>query len=772
MADLCVVLVHPFSRRVSMLSKHTLSLAIVIMFLSTGGLSWAQDGTGGDGGDEVGPVEEGPAEEAAEGAELPERRTETILVTPEDLERLGGAGQVLDREQLEKFEYDDPLKLMQQVPGVYVRQEDAFGLRPNIGLRGANSDRSKKVTLMEDEVLVGPAPYSAPAAYYFPLMGQMTGVQVYKGPGSILYGPNTIGGAINMTTREVPWSAEGEVDVAAGSFRTVKADMHAGVGNEVAGVQIQAVHLSSDGFKVLDTGGDTGFRKSEFLLQGRVNTDPGAQVFHRLDARVGIALERSAETYLGLTDADFAETPYRRYAASERDEMTWWRTQGRLTWTFDYGSDLRVKTVAYRHDFARTWSRLSSFRDGTSFESVLADPTTGRSRIYYDVLTGAADSASSGEGLVLANNGRTFVSEGLQTGVEHRWRGETWGSTLKAGARLHYDRIDRNHTADGFLMEGGRLVTDGEPRLTTTKNRGETTAVALYALEEVTWRTFTLTPGVRVEIIDNALTDELTGAEIEGGAVVPVPGLGGFWALTPELGFLAGVHRGFSPTTPGQPDEVEPEFSVNYEAGMRYLRDGGQTHFELIGFFNDYSNLTGECGFSSGCDEAQLDRQYNAGDVNVWGVEALAAWRAPLPGGFALPMRLAWTWTRSEFQTAFSSENPQFGDVEVGDALPYVPEHQVNAQLGVDAPLWSVNAAWTYVSPMRERAGQGALEPGFQTDAQHFLDVIATARPLEWMDIYVKADNVLDAQPLVSHLPFGARPARPPLVLGGMKVRY
>ena len=117
----------------------------------------------------------------------------------------------MKEEELEAQNYDDVHRVLKQVPGVYVRDEDGLGLRPNIGLRGANSDRSAKVTLMEDGVLMAPAPYSAPAAYYFPLTTRLTAVEVFKGPASIQYGPQTIGGALNMSDEVYPseWMGRG-----------------------------------------------------------------------------------------------------------------------------------------------------------------------------------------------------------------------------------------------------------------------------------------------------------------------------------------------------------------------------------------------------------------------------------------------------------------------------------------------------------------------------------------------------------------------------------
>ncbi|MFT5433984.1 MAG: Fe(3+) dicitrate transport protein, partial [Myxococcota bacterium] len=89
---------------------------------------------------------------------------------PNDLTKIGGSVHHVGEGELEQLEYDDPNAILYTVPGVYIRQEDGYGLRPNIGLRGTNPERSKKVTLMEDGLLFGPAPYSAPAAYYFPAL--------------------------------------------------------------------------------------------------------------------------------------------------------------------------------------------------------------------------------------------------------------------------------------------------------------------------------------------------------------------------------------------------------------------------------------------------------------------------------------------------------------------------------------------------------------------------------------------------------------------------
>ena len=153
------------------------------------------------------PASSQPESETPETSEEPSTiELDAVMIrdTKKDPKTVGGSSHVVGEDLLESFEYDNPDSVLRQVPGVYVRSEDGFGLRPNIGLREETPSAARRVTLMEDGILFAPAPYSAPAAYYFPMMQRIQSVEVTKGPGSILYGPNTIGGSLNLVTRTIP----------------------------------------------------------------------------------------------------------------------------------------------------------------------------------------------------------------------------------------------------------------------------------------------------------------------------------------------------------------------------------------------------------------------------------------------------------------------------------------------------------------------------------------------------------------------------------------
>ena len=105
-------------------------------------------------------------------AESNEATPETIVVVGQrdNLLKIAGAGATIEEADLLRarvFTINDALR---QVSGVFARDEEGLGLRPNIGIRGLSPIRSSKVLLLEDGIPLGYAPYGDNAAYFHPSM--------------------------------------------------------------------------------------------------------------------------------------------------------------------------------------------------------------------------------------------------------------------------------------------------------------------------------------------------------------------------------------------------------------------------------------------------------------------------------------------------------------------------------------------------------------------------------------------------------------------------
>ncbi|WP_394848609.1 TonB-dependent receptor [Pendulispora brunnea] len=691
-----------------------------------------------------------------------------ITVAGTRVARTAGSAHVIKEKRLEVFRYDDPTAIVTQVPGVYARGEDGFGLRPNIGLRGVNPDRSKKVALMEDGIPFAPAPYSASAAYYFPIMSRMVAVRVIKGPAAISYGPQTVGGAIDFITRSIPQTTSGAIDAATGEYGYGKLHGYVGSGNEKVGFLVEGVHLRNSGFKELPNGADTGFARNEWMFKGYYVVDPTAAIRNEIRLKLTYSDEVSNETYLGLSDRDFRENPFRRYAASSLDRMQWHRTGIAVSHVFTPAREIAVTTTLYRYDLARTWRKVNGFR-GADLFGVLTDPTNPRNAVYDAVLNGA-DGASSSENILIGPNQRDFVSQGVEMRVKYDPRTGPVSHRIEYGIRLHQDRVERRHSEDAFAMSGGTLVPVPQPTVVTAFNEASSEALAIHATDAITWKKLTVTPGLRVEAIRGSFTDRATHQTTRGLTQVLLPGAGVFYSILPPLGVLAGVHRGFSPPPPGSPSDVHAESSVNYEAGARFVK--GAARAEVIGFYNDYSNLTDVCTLSSGCVEQNLDRQFDAGRARIYGLEAYAEHDVPVVADIKLPVRASYTLTRSEFLRTFRSEDPIFGNVVRGDEMPYVPRHQLNASIGLDTKRVSGAVSMNYVAKMREQAGRAALDNVLHTDSLLVFDASATFRLFESISIYANVRNIFDEHAIVSRRPFGARPNAPRWIQVGIKATF
>ncbi len=719
----------------------------------------------------------GAAEARAEDAEESEpddADVEIVVMSDERTPRVAGSAHVLDEEDLELFAQDDIQAVVARVPGVYSRGEDGFGLRPNIGIRGANSDRSAKLTLLEDGVPVAPAPYAAPAAYFFPMVARMVGVEVFKGPAAVQTGPQTVGGAINMQTRSVPRDGTvRSVDLAAGLRNTGRVHAYAGHGDERSGVLGEVSLLTTTGFKQLDDGGPTGFLRGEGMFKARVASDPALRVQHALEVKVGYAGEVSHETYLGLSVTDL-DTPYRRYAASQLDRMGWHRTQLEVAWPVRLGPDVQIRTTAYHHELDRAWVKVNRFAGGPDLHDLLLeeDPS-GQAAVFLDVLRGDEDSQGLDQRIQLGTNDRLLVNYGVQSNL--RWTRTLTGATgptlehrLRAGVRVHADRVERRHTEDPHEMIDGVMVpVDSSDADTLVLLDARTTADALsaYVHEDLTIGRLSVLPGFRVEAVRTQRIDVGLAPEDPVTRVTPLPGMGTLVELVPRVQLFGGVYRGFSPVAPGQAEEVEPESSWNYEAGTR-LGTGIGTHAELVYFQNEYTNLTGQCTISGGCLGNEVDDQFNGGAVRLYGVEAVAGARLLLPAQLTLPIEGTYTYTHGVFLASFDSGFPQFGEVEAGYGLPYVPGQQGSVVTSLEAPRWRLGLEITGRSGMRDLAGPQDAVP--EVPSLVLLGAAAHAQVLPAWQVYATGSNLTNRQTVVSWRPFGARPVAPLQVMAGI----
>lgn len=712
-------------------------------------------------------AQESPAAEAASEASAELEPVDEVSVEVGRVRRAPGSVHVLSREVLQRYKYDDPHATLQLVPGVYVRQEDGFGLRPNIGIRGALSDRSKKVALLEDGVLFGPAPYSAPAAYYFPIIGRMDQVNVVKGPSAVTHGPQSVGGAIELVTRQVPSETQAALDLAAGQFGYGKFHGSLGANAGQTAFLVEGVHLRSSGFKELSGDQDTGFARNEWMFKAEHSLRRSRSRPHKLSLKLTYSDEASNETYLGLTDEDFARNPVRRYAPSQYDRMKWHRTSLVARHEIRFLPNLGLTTTVYRHDLDRSWTKVNHFATASLFD-VLSEPGTPRNTPFYEILDGEGQTTSPEQHLFIGPNQRSYVSQGIQTRLDADWQTGMLSHHVQVGARLHYDRIEREHSEDAFDVVGGNPSLAGTPTQRTTINRASTLALALHAIDEVRLGELTLTPGARVELMRSKYRDQLNEeSEKRRFVSVVLAGLGAHYQLGSHFGVLAGAHRGMSPPAPGTEGSVKPEISINYEAGARYLDQFRRA--EVIGYFNDYQNLTDICTLSGGCDEATLDEQFDAGRARIYGVEALAE-DTLLFSAFRIPLSVSYTLTRTEFLETFQSRDPIFGDVEAGDELPYVPRHQARGSVGIELDELGGYVAGTFASAMREQSGAGPLNQTVATDALFSLDLGAHYRVTDALQLYGQVRNALNQQAIVSRRPYGARPNAPRWIQLGARI--
>ncbi|MFD2727459.1 TonB-dependent receptor family protein [Hyunsoonleella rubra] len=702
--------------------------------------------------------------------------TKVIFGSKYEAKNRTGSSYYIAPEELAKFNYTDINRVLRSVPGINIYEEDGFGLRPNISLRGTSPERSAKISVMEDGILIAPAPYSAPAAYYFPSVARMSAVEILKGSSQIQYGPFTTGGAINLVSTQIPDSFRGEIRASYGSFNT--GQIHAKVGDSKTniGYTLEFLNFNSDGFKNLPDGSNTGFDKNDVVAKVRFNSSPEARVKQALNLKFQYSDEVSNETYLGLSQSDFAVSPFSRYSGSQDDKMTNDHIQFTASHQLEFSHQFRITTDAYYNGFSRNWYKLNDVvfnDDKVGISSVVANPETYPD--HFNIVTGAVN--SSADALILKANNRKYVAKGVQTKFDYHWNGANAFHDLEIGLRYHYDEEDRFQWKDGYDIIDGQmnLTSNGAPG-SDANGISSAKAFAGSILYKLKYDRLSLTPGIRYENIvllreDYGKNDSSrTGTDLstrENKVDIFIPGIGFNYKFNASTSIYGGVHKGFSP--PGNSPDQESEESINYEVGSRFNFKG--IRGDVVAFYNDYSNLLGSDLAASG-GTGSLD-QFNAGEVAVKGIELLLNYNLLEQNTyFSLPLTFGYTFTDTEFLNSFGSDDDLWGEVSEGDELPYIAKHQFNASISLEHKSFELNVNGRYNGAFRTTAGTESVTDANGVTSNFILDVSGKYHFNKNLSATGNVINLLDETYAVSRVPAGLRPGHPFGAYAGLEFRF
>lgn len=688
-----------------------------------------------------------------------------------------GSAYYISPEEIRRLGYTDINRMLKAVPGVNMYEEDGFGLRPNISLRGTKAERSERISIMEDGVLAAPAPYSAPAAYYFPNVARMEAIEVLKGSSQVQYGPFTTGGAINLVSTPIPNSFSGKANLSYGSKNTFKSHTSVGSSWKHFGYMVEYLRYQSDGFKKYEDHAAKGFKRNDIIAKIRVKTDHVKGVNHALELKFGYADENSDETYVGLSADDFKKTPFLRYAGSQMDKLKTDHRQWVATYLLTFSNKLKITTNAYYNYFHRNWYKLNDVRAGItskekrSIADVLVDPETNIR--YFDILTGKTDREE--EALLVRANNRTYRSRGIQTRAEYRFNLNEFFFDLEFGFRYHADEEDRFQWDDSYSMKNKKMVLFMEGIHGTNANRvTSANALAGYLLAKLRYDAWTVTAGLRYEDVDLLKKDYTKEDLARSGKVrietpnharVLIPGVGLHYQLMPAASVFFGIHKGFAP--PSAELYQKPESSVNMELGTRVAI--GNFRAELIGFYNNYSNMLGSDLAASG--GAGTLEQFNVGEARVKGAEFLVQYQ-PLPKNcnVRLPLQVSYTYTDTEIRNSFESHS--WGNVARGDEIPYIFKHALNMQLGIECKWFYANIGARYNSDMRTSPGQGTIAEREKVPANLIFDASLNVFVNKYLTVRLNAINLTNRVYLTSRHPAGLRAGHPFGIYAGANVQF
>ena len=303
-------------------------------------------------------------------------------------------------------------QVMAKVPGIQVWESDPSGIQIGIAARGLSPNRSWEFNIRQNGYDISSDPFGYPEAYYTPQLNSVQRIQVVRGAASLQYGPQ-FGGLVNFILKDgsdIKKPFQYETQQTAGSFGLFNS-YHA-IGGQTDKSHYYAFwdHRRGDGFR--ENSGfnvNTGFANYSWKLSKKLKLGFEITHFDYLSQQPG-----------GLTDAQFAENPYRSLRSRNWFDVNWNMAALNLDYTISEKSRLNVKL------FGMTGDRNSI---GFILQPTVADTISASTlqynqrRVDIDQYRNAGAEARYISDYKIGNSNQTF-SAGLRyfRGKTHRFQ--------------------------------------------------------------------------------------------------------------------------------------------------------------------------------------------------------------------------------------------------------------------------------------------------------------------------------------------------------------
>ncbi|NUP11977.1 MAG: TonB-dependent receptor [Polyangiaceae bacterium] len=700
------------------------------------------------------PAEQAPPADAELVAEKPAESeagpTEVRILgeSDEQLQKVPGSRALVTAKEIKRMAPRDASEVIRRVPSLTVASEDGHGLRLNVGMRGFDPTRSRSILVLEDGVPISINPYGEPDLYYSTTVDRIRAVELVKGSGAVLYGPQTIAGVLNFITPSPPDSREALAVMEGGQFGFFHALARYG------DAQGDVRYMAQASFRRADGPRDIGLDAVDLMGKVVVPTSSRGEMLIKL----GFYHERSGSTYVGMT-RDMFEADPEQPSVAPHDRFDVQRIEASLVHTQKLTDWAKLRTLVYGYLTDRVWRRQRYDRipvDGIDYERVVGNPDIPVGAIYFRNNSMIRD--------------RHYQVAGIEPQVEMKGLTGPVRHTLTFGARFHAEFAQREQRVTDFITSEA-----GVPELNEAQR---VLAGSAYVQDRMAFTDWLLvTPGVRFELagyeratlreeVDGVATDvDVHGTSTAIGAI---PGLG-IVVGTPDFNGFGGIHLGWSPprvssavTPDGRDAQLSAERSTSIEAGVRGRPVPG-LNFEATGFLTMFTNQIVPATASSGVQSELV----NGGATRHAGVEASGTVSIGELAGvdFDLDVTARYTFADARYR----------GGPFDGNLLPYAPQHHASAVVDFQHPFGpGAQFSWSFVGPQFTDETNSELADATgrtgEIDIQNVLDA-----SIRWtiaqvgLTPYLSMKNMLNDVYISSRRPDGIHTAGFRQIIGGLR---